>query len=94
MKKTYYDESTSLNEDGSKLSLGLDQYFDELFSKEMRKGHSLRELTQILYSSISYVECKKTLEFSNEYNKQRRMDLAFKDDLNSHKRETANTQSE
>ncbi len=93
MKKTYYDENSSLNEDGSKLSLSLDQYLEELFSREMKKGYSLRELTQIIYSSVSYVEAKKSTEFSDMFNKQRRLELNAKE-FSNRKREAVEVDSE
>jgi hypothetical protein len=94
MKKTYYDENSSLNEDGSKVSILLDQYFEDIFSKEMKKGYSLREITQIIYSSVSYVESKKSVEFSEIVNKQRRSERAAKGEFNPRKREPVEIESE
>lgn len=74
MKKSYFNENSCLNEEGGKLLIQLDKYFEELYSKEMSKNNNLRELSQIIHSSISYIESKKSIEFSEIFNKNSRVE--------------------
>lgn len=72
--KTFYKTNSTLTTDGAKLSSELDAYFDKLYNDYMNLGYSLRELTQIIQSSVTYVESKKSISFSDKYDKEERIE--------------------
>ena len=83
MKKrlSFYNENSALTGTGLMLSEELDAYFTAMFEAYIEKGYNLRELTQVINGSVTLVESKQSLEFSEKYNKAKRMELAGRPDL-------------
>ena len=56
MNKTYYDAKYRISEDGRDLSNEVETYFTSLFTREMKKGFSPREIAHILVNVIGVTE--------------------------------------
>lgn len=72
--KTFYKQNSTLNSEGASLSKDLDVYFENLYDTYIGLGFPLRELTQVIQSSVTYMESKKSISFSDKYDKEERIE--------------------
>lgn len=89
--KTFFLDNTRLDEVGSELILTMDDYFDKLYEKYISKGYNPREITQILNQSVTLIETKHSVKFSNEYDKKMRLEKLDDNLKENRKKKTASS---
>lgn len=70
-----FSESSQHTEEGGKFAAECETKINSIFVNAMMNGYKVREIAQILYSSVSLIEAKKSLEYSEDFNNNKRWKL-------------------
>ena len=67
-----FQESSQHTAAGGAFCIECDEMIEKMFSSGINRGHRIREIAQVLLSSVSLVEARKSMEFSEMYNRTAR----------------------
>ncbi len=72
MRKSFFNEDSTVTAEGGKILVNLDNYFSKIYEDYMELGYSPRELSLIIMDSMTLIQAKKNGKISEKIEKERK----------------------